>query len=373
MLSRDEFFALAGLKTTENDYTPVSVGRRNKVSNSDRTWMKSLRNVNFTNADELKALSPERVYDGDVIIPVERINEEGVAYIDQTPQKRYKAIIGEVSKQTYAIKSNMYHAVQHTDILDAFAQASQDTGIPVFGRMTERSGRMNAMVFFADPSMGVEFNDLGPHTFMGRENQEAFALGVRVYNSHDGTTGFGGSAIAVRRLCTNLMAVGETLGDAHWKHYTKMGEVTTAFSHLIEGYMNQIPVLADRIHELQEEVFTLDEAECALWGISLEPVNIRSIMSNLNGLNQEIEGGASQITGWDLYNASTAFYSHRTAGDTMTETNISSSNRIEKFMLENGDKLVSIGEDRKRRWEEAQEKRLAQNQFFRAGVTVVGD
>lgn len=340
LATEKEFFGLYNRQMNGNEYTPVSVGRKTKISDSNRTWMKSLRNLDFSNAQELRELAPEKVFKSPInYSQTYEVIDGNTQFGTLVEDDRLFGIVGEDSKKLYSVKTNQYHIIQHKDIINAFANASDDTGIRVFGKMYDRQGRMNVMTFFADADMGVEFN-----------KGEVFALGMRVFNSHNGTTTFGGSAIAVRQMCSNLMAWGETLGQGAWKHNLHASNIIDSFVSLIKGYLDKIPVFQNRIEEMQNIILTKDEAECTLWGIGLPTTNVLSIMANIKGLNPEIQN-TDEMTVWELNNAGTGYFSHRTAGDNMVASNLSGLEALEKLSVVGSyDGIIQKGAERRQKY-----------------------
>ncbi len=339
LATEKEFFELVGKQMNGNEYTPVSVGRKSKISNDNRTWMKSLRNLDFSNSEELRKLAPEKVFKSPInYSKTYQMVGDKMEFGEAVADDRLFGIVGEKSQKLYSVKTKVYEVVQHYDIVSAFADASDDTGVTVFGKLYDNNGKMNIMAFFANTDMGVEFN-----------KGEVFALGMRVYNSHNGQTAFGGSATAVRQICSNLMSWGETLGYGKWKHYLEEADVVSSFAGIIKDYMNKIPLFKDRMEAMQNVTFTLDEAECALWGITLNPSNVLSIKENINGLNPEIKGDT--VSAWDLLNAGTAYFSHRTAGDNMVESAIKGLERLEGLSIARSyDGIIAKGADRRKKY-----------------------
>ena len=159
--------------------------------------------------------------------------EEGNYFLDETPQKRFKAIVGDDSKTVYSIRSDKYHAVQHSQIVEALVEASEETGIQVFGTLNDKGGNLNVHAFFADPDCNVD---------LSTAQDDPAMLGVRCFNSHNATTRFGAEIIGVRYLCSNLCSVGDVLGRMSWNHKVESKDIVSSLANLITRSVDKVPV-----------------------------------------------------------------------------------------------------------------------------------
>lgn len=325
-MSREQFFGMAGIGAVDEQYTPVSIGKSNKIRNGNRSWIASLSKANFHNADELKALTPENVSEK----PIFYMGADGM--YSQVLGK--KAIVGDVSGKAYEVHSNKYQVVQHSLLSNSVAQASVDSGIPVFGKLNDEGSRMSINAFFADPDCNIDFGGIG--------QKDPYMLGVRAYNAHDGTRGFGAEIIGVRAICQNMTGFGQILGSVKWKHFVAQEKVTDLISGMIQGYMDKVPVLKKRIEAMKSEELTLDEVECAYWGIKVQPHNIESIMGNLDGLVPEIKHKNGKVSLYDAFNGLTAYnsYSNSGRGDF---ARASIMNLGQSFIVEPIDRIIDEG------------------------------
>lgn len=347
--SREEFFGMAGIANVDGAYTPVSLGKGAEVRDGSRSWIQSLRNIDFIDSNQLRAQAPERVYEADVVVPMQIQDAEGNNVMDMTPQKKYKAIVGEKTKQVYNIASNRYNPVQTSEVINCLAQSADDVGVQVFGTLREQTGKANVQAYFADADMTFD---------VGTKYSDPMMLGVRVYNSHCGDRGFGVEIIGVRYLCSNMMAFGETLGEASWSHLTKEKDVINAMNSVIGGCMTKVPKLMDKIEEMRNTELTLDEAECALWGISLNNVQIESITENYRALNPEMVVSGGKVKLWDVYNASTAYNTYANTGSNDFGRNTTLKNITRLMANPHLDRIIDTGFQRREAWEKAQEAKV---------------
>jgi Domain of unknown function (DUF932). len=326
-LTPNEMFELAGVRPHGNEYKPANIGKKAVVRPSNRTWFNRLCMVNFKSPEELKLLTPETVHDEPIYKQTELLKE--------SPEiiEKYKAIVGDQTEKVYSVMSQKYKAVQHGDILTAIANTSTDTGINVFGSVIDNNGIMNTHATFADPDY---------HINVLEEQDDNVMMGIRIYNSHTGQTGFGAEIFGIRMVCCNYNAYGDVLGKIHWKHYTETEQVTKSFNDLIKSYMSNVPVLQKKIETMKSEELTIDEATAALYGISLVQSNVDAIIMNLTALNPEIQN-EDKISTYELYNAGTAFISHKTAGDNTVNSNIVSSKNLSKLMIHKIDETINKG------------------------------
>lgn len=291
-------FARAGIENVEGAYTPISLGKGNKERNGLASWISNLRKVDFHDSAELRALTPENVTE----MPV---------YVNGQNQTKYKAIVGDNTSKVYSIKSNRYQPVQHGLMMNAIADASEQTGITVFGKMNDEGGRMSIHAYFADPDCNV---DLGGTFIHGENKADPFMLGVRGFNSHTGQTGFGAEIVGIRAICSNMCGFGDVLGRVSWKHFVKEENVADLVSQMISGYMDKVPVLKDRIEAMRNEEITISEAECLLWGIRVGPFKTEGIMAHLPELNPEIRYSNGKVSVYDMWNATTAYNTYSNTG-----------------------------------------------------------
>lgn len=331
-MTRAEFFGMAGLTNpTEGAYTPISLGKGNKIRNGNASWIANLRHIDFRDADQLRALTPETVTATDV-------------YVNGTLQDKYKAIVGDNTQKVYSIRSDRYKPAQNKMLVDALASASDATGIQIFGKMSEERGRMSMNAFFADPDCNVDF---GEHHGAG---SDPYMLGVRAYNSHTGETGFGAEIIGVRWLCSNMCAFGDVLGKVRWNHFVREENVVDLISGMIEGYMDRIPVLQDRITAMRNEIITVDDAENALWGVRLGAFRIEGIMAHLPKLNPAIPNLARDVSVYDIFNATTAYNTYaNTGGSEWGKTDVS--HRAQDLITSNIQDLIDKGAKIKEEYE----------------------
>ena len=49
--SREEFFGMAGIANVDGAYTPVSLGKGAEVRDGSRSWIQSLRNIDFIDSN----------------------------------------------------------------------------------------------------------------------------------------------------------------------------------------------------------------------------------------------------------------------------------------------------------------------------------
>lgn len=332
-VTRDEFFAMAGI-SGEGEYEPVSIGKGFKLRETNNNWINSLRRLNFVDAEGLRGIRPEHVTESSVVIPIEKADAEGNRYVDTTPQDRYKAIVGDDTKRVYSIRSDRYHAVQHSQIVEALVDASLSTGVRVFGTLNDKGGNLNVHAFFADPDCNIDLS--------GR-NEDPAMLGVRCFNSHNGTTRFGAELMGVRWLCSNMCAFGDVLGRMSWNHRVESENIVDALSGLIVRSMDRVPVLQARIAEMQETELTLDEVECALWGISLNPYKVEAVRTHLRDLNPEI---GESVTVYDLWNAVNAYTSYAVSGGSV-QSKSTELNGTQDLITRDIGKLVDRGAGRR--------------------------
>ncbi|MCL1811804.1 MAG: hypothetical protein FWG41_06305 [Methanomassiliicoccaceae archaeon] len=349
VLSQAQIYEMAGLRPVPNAYQPATVGRKGMIRAVNKPFSENLRRVSFRTPGELRKQMPEQVYYTNPTISYTKKNRDGTSMDYNRTDGRFRAIIGENTQRVYAIMSNRYEPTQHSTVLEAMAQASEDTGIRIFGnirgdKQSITQGIMNAHCIFASPDY---------HAYFERNEKDPYMLGIRAFNSHTGLTKFGAEIFGVRMICSNYNVFGRSLGYIGWKHFVKEEDIASGFAGVLKYYMNEIPALANLISEADNEILNITEAEAVLWGISLQPNNIDGIIDNIETLNPEIKD-LSRITTYDLYNAATAYLSYRSAGGNMINGTIELAHKIERILTDKTGDLLETGFERKRRWEEMQ-------------------
>lgn len=330
-IDREQLFRLAGIVDTPDAYTPATVGKKNKLTGPRNVWFEQFRNLTFTNTDELRAIAPENV----TRKVLYTMNENGNA----SPITGYKAFVGDDTKQTYAIHSDRYKAVQHSAIIDAMAYAADDTSLSIFGHTDSDKGRFNGYATIANPDV---------HVSLGDDYNDAVMMGMRFYNSHLGDCKFGGEIFGIRQICGNFMAVGNILGKVSVMHYKNVEDVASKLGNILRGYVDKIDTFKGRVHYIRDTKLNVTEQEAVLWGLGLADYQIQSVMTYRNVLNPEIK--TEDVSAFDLYNATTAFITYRVGGDHMVRSNLSLSERVSSIFSNNIDQLIDRGERAKQKY-----------------------
>lgn len=329
---RNEMLALAGIEPEyKNEYTPITMGKNNKPTKPMKIWANQFRRLNFRNQKELREINPENV--SAMPIFFKNANDEFVAVENK------RAIVGDISGKSYAVHSDKYEPVQHGIIVQAMADACNDTDVSVFGHLSDDGkGRFNGYGTFANPDFHINLGDM---------HDDPVMLGMRFFNSHLGDSKFGGEIFGIRAVCQNYMAWGEVLGNVSIMHFKSEEDVADELSKVIMGYVDQIDALKDRVHYIKDTDVGNVEQEAILWGIGLNPVQIENIMTHKTELNPEFKGSV-----WDIYNASTAFISYRVGGSHMENSNLRISDKIQQILVNNANLLIAQGEKRREKYYE---------------------
>ena len=191
-VDREQMLKLAGIEYNFNEaYTPITVGKKNLVTRPRNLWADQFRNLNFTDITSLRAITPENVTARQCYYE----NKDG----GFTAVEGKYAIVGDESQNSYAVHSEKYEPIQHSVIVEAMADACNDTNLSVFGHFDESKGRFNGYGTFANPDC---------HINLGIENgfEDPVMLGMRFFNSHRGDSKFGGEIYGIRAICGNYMA-----------------------------------------------------------------------------------------------------------------------------------------------------------------------
>lgn len=325
-IDREQMLKLAGIEYDFNQaYTPVTVGKKNLITRPKNIWGDQFRNLNFLNIDELRQIMPETV-------TTKQCYYKGGDGQFTEVKDRF-VIIGDETGDAYAIHSDKYEPVQHKVIVDAMADACHDTDLSVFGHFDEKKGYFNGYATIANPDF---------HINLGVDNgfEDPVMLGMRFFNSHNGTSKFGGEIYGIRAVCQNYMAWGEILGKVSIKHFKSEENVTDELSKILMGFVDKVDTLKDKVHYIRETPLTADEEGALLWGIGMPVGYIENILTHKRVLNPEMSTKGSV---WDIYNASTAFVTYHVGGSHTVNMNLGLSDRIEKLLVKDSQKLIAEG------------------------------
>ena len=339
-IDREQMLRLAGIEYDFNKaYTPATVGKKNLITIPRNVWGDQFRNLNFTNIDELRAITPENV------TARQCFYEENGQF---TEIKDRFAIIGDDSKMPYAIHSDRYEPVQHSVIVQAMADACNDTSLSVFGHFDEDKGRFNGYGTIANPDV---------HINLGIENgfEDPVMLGMRFFNSHNGDSKFGGEIFGIRAVCQNYMAWGEVLGNISIRHFKSEENVADELAKVLMGFVDKIDALKDRVHYIRDTPVKADEQDLVLWGIGMPAGYIENILTHKTALNPEMATSKGSV--WDIYNASTAFITYHVGGNHTVDMNLGLSEKVEKMLIEDSQKLISQGAKNKAKYIEQLNKK----------------
>ena len=339
-VDREQMLKLAGIEYDFNKaYTPSTVGKKNLITRPKNVWADQFRDLNFTDIGSLRAISPENVSVKDVFY------KSGDDFVEV---KKKKAIVGDSTGQMYAIHSDKYEPIQHHVIVDAMADACNDTSLNVFGHFDEDKGRFNGYGTFANPDV---------HINLGVNNgfEDPVMLGMRFFNSHNGDSKFGGEIYGIRAVCQNYMAWGETLGKVSIMHFKSEENVADELAKVLMGFVDRIDALQDRVHYIRDTPVDIDEQEAILWGIGLPVGYIENILTHKTALNPEMATSKGSV--WDIYNASTAFVTYHVGGSHTVKMNLGLSERIEGILAKDSQKLISRGVANKEKYLEQLESK----------------
>lgn len=327
-IDREQMLKLAGIEYNYNNaYTPVTVGKKNKVTAPRNIWGNQFRNINFTNEKELRDLTPEDVS----VRQCYFANDDGS--FTEMPTKF--AIVGNDTHTAYAVHSERYEPVQHKVIIDAMADAVRDTELNMFGHFDEDKGRFNGYGTFANPDVHINLGDF--------DREDPVMLGMRFFNSHNGDSRFGGEIYGIRAVCQNYCAWGDILGKVAIMHFKSEENVADELSKVLMGFVDKIDALKDKVHYIKETPLDVSEQEAILWGIGLNPGYIENILTHKRELNPEMGSKGSL---WDIYNSSTAFVTYHVGGAHTVNMNLNLSDKIQQILtrptndlIDNGNKL----------------------------------
>ena len=345
-IDREQMLKLAGIEYRPQMYTPATVGKKNKIIPfPSKHWGNQFRNLNFTTREELKNIQSETV----TAMPIFFKDQNG-NFIEITDKR---AIVGDVTNESYAVHSDKYEPVQNNVIINAMYNATCDTDLSVFGHLADDGkGRFNGYGTFANPDC---------HINLGEAQEDPVMLGMRFFNSHLGDSRFGGEIFGIRAVCGNYMAWGEVLGKVSILHFKSEEDVADSLAKVMMEYVDKIDALKDKVHYIRDMPVDVVEQESILWGIGMNPVQIENILSHKTELNPDFKGSV-----WDVYNSATAFVTYKVGSSHTEGLNLRMSDKIQQMLVNNIDSLIAQGEKRKSKYYEETANAQTQKVIVRA-------
>ena len=156
---------------------------------------------------------------------------------------------------------------------------------------------------------------------------DAFALGLQVQNSYDGSLVFGVQYFLCRLVCTNGMYVREQMGGFAFKHLKQNGDLIADATKRVMLQSAQLPELAQQFTAMTQVPADLSMAQ--RWLSQMVSGTPKFPRSNVIDVLDAIEQ-PEIATVWDLYNAFTQVTSHELNPFTAPEL----SNRVSSLALE---------------------------------------
>jgi len=330
--SANELYGLVGANIPMGAYQPVNVGKMSKArtpGKTTRTMIQSLTKLNFQDTEGFRALSPENVY---TAIPSFTDQNGNIIQMD-----KFRAVVGEQTNVPYSVMTNMYTPVQHGEVIKTVADTIDELGLRVVGTCDVSGGKMYAHAYLLGPQFSFDLME-----DVKKNIDNGTILGVKAFNSHMGNRGFGLEFFGIRTICSNYMAFGNVLGRVYWTHKATETEMMDGYKNLLRGVITGIPAMQKAMSEMNGEELYIDEATAMLYGIGFQEANVDAIISNLGGLVPE--ANLSRPTKFDVYNASTAYISHKVTGG--MDSHLQYSDNIERMIGSKTSKLLDKGFDR---------------------------
>ncbi len=300
-----------------------------------QAWADIIDNPQFRNAKEMtKAMFQLPKAEG--VVPK---SPEG----DKLEECRL--IRNERTHEFYSIRSDRYGIVQHYQVIQPLIDAFEERNLTPIGSFQMNDyGRMSGYIFPEEDAYQKEILEDDPYRF-----------GIRIFNSHDGTQGFGIQGVSWHLVCTNGLVHIKMLKQIKLKHFDK-NKTMIAFSQGVDDILDGIPNIEKYIRRSSEIKVPRIEVLEFLNGIGVMPRMAEDIVVEIP--NDVFN--ADKISLYDIHSAATAYSSHegRSEADFMRiSSKAESMLKVEdiKPIVEHGRELIELRAEVKRKKKEARQ------------------
>lgn len=143
------------------------------------------------------------------------------------PQRDIHVVWNSRDDRRAYVGSERYNLIQHRAVIDAVQDAlSATTGRVEKGVVRDYGEHVNGVLVFGNQEDAIiDVHDLVGDGYVPPEGssgaRDRLGLGMRFYNSFDGRSGYGGTAMAYRFICANWMVWGEESIDSRASYHIK--------------------------------------------------------------------------------------------------------------------------------------------------------
>lgn len=307
-------------------------------------WCDMLKSPAFRNRDEF----------GQAINELDTVSKADIFLLDMEKQEAdsvdgYFAIKSNLTGKVYSVRSGRYIEVNDSAVATPFLNALTDLNLEGEGRIDGiGTGQTTGNFLIRGKEYEIDFGN-GRHDWI-----DTNFLGVRWWNSYNGTASLGGEICSVRKACTNYCLIGDLLGKFTKPHTGKMDGIEKEFYDLISNLGQKVGLLQDIIKEKEEIKVEEKVMDLALWGIGMPSSAIDDIVRSPQVFVPEAKG---ELDVHELFKATTAWITYRNNSGVALRTTERMSKDAVKLLTDGYEDILKRGEVRKEAWQEEQRKK----------------
>jgi len=212
---------------------------------------------------------------------------------DNVLAENHKAIWNEDTHKLACIASKRYNLLQHRESFEEAVDVLKGLNLGVFGTLHNYGDSVAIEMAFQDNRINIEGDEL--------------KVGIRLVNSYNLSSCFGGEVFAYRSACSNGMFLGKVLGEAKMRRYhTGTADVRTLVSQFVKDVINGNDKLKTYVNFAMQDSYEWELAHQILEQV-IDMKKYRKL------LFEELElrhGIGTELTRWDIYNALTSIATH---------------------------------------------------------------
>lgn len=235
-----------------------------------------------------------------ILKTMQRASEVGIFWGDPVEGKiksapSHKGIYNETTGEFVKPVSDSYLLIEHEEAFSHIIQSLSSIGMKMNGEIIEMDNKAWMNIHFPDIKIEDDASGIYP--------------GFCVYNSYNGSSGFGGYMGALRGVCSNGMILRHIVPETSFsiKHVGEKVKVAQNTDEWIKNMIESHKELKDYINSAIHDSVEWDMTVKFLENFKSIPKKHREGIKNIL---IDTADGKSKITRWDIYNAFTQWATH---------------------------------------------------------------
>jgi len=213
--------------------------------------------------------------------------------VEPDEAKNYKAIWNSDSNKLSCIASKRYNLLQHRESFAEAVDVLKGLNLSVFGTLHNFGDKVAIEMAFKHNNINVAGDELN--------------IGIRLVNSYNLSSCFGGEVFAYRTACSNGMFLGKVLGEVQMRRYhTGTADVRKLVAKFVKNVVNGNEALKVFVSDSMADSYEWELADKILGQV----INVKKYRKLLMEELKEKHGEGTELTRWDIYNALTSIATH---------------------------------------------------------------